>query len=174
MRVGRHVTDPLTPEQRSRLMSHVKGRDTTPEMVLRRLLHRLGYRFRLHRRDLPGSPDIVLPRYRTAVFVHGCFWHRHPGCAKATTPKANVDYWLPKFAENIERDARKERELAAAGWRVLIVWQCELATGRVDELVDRLLRTLPRKPSDVPSLATAEIGDATSPRKTQIPVDHHQ
>lgn len=119
------MSDTMTSEQRSRLMSRVRQANTKPEMLVRSLLHRLGYRFRLHRKDLPGSPDIVLPKHRTAIFVHGCFWHRHAGCRKATTPKSNLDYWLKKFEENIERDSRKERELAALGWRVVTVWQCE-------------------------------------------------
>ena len=106
-------------------MQKVKQRNTKPEIVVRRAAHALGYRFRLHRRDLPGSPDIVLPRHKVAVFVHGCFWHRHPGCRYASTPKANAEFWLNKFSHNVERDARKERELRALGWRVLVIWECE-------------------------------------------------
>ena len=132
----------LTPEQRSRLMSRVKGKDTKPEKVVRSALHSLGYRFRLYRKNLPGSPDIVLPKYRTAIFVHGCFWHRHPGCPKATTPKSNLEYWHRKFAENVERDRRKERELARLGWRVMIIWQCESSVRRLDELAERLKETI--------------------------------
>jgi len=92
-------------------MSRIRGKDTKPELVVRSLLHRMGFRFRLHRRDLPGSPDIVLPRHSTVVFVHGCFWHRHPRCKGATTPKSNADFWQDKFAANVERDKRNRRDL---------------------------------------------------------------
>ncbi|MDO8589121.1 MAG: very short patch repair endonuclease [Armatimonadota bacterium] len=134
----------LTPEQeRSRIMSLVKQAHTKPEMVVRSLLHRQGYRFRLHRRDLPGSPDIVLPKYKTIIFVHGCFWHRHPGCRKATTPKTNVDYWRTKMAENVERDERKTRDLTQLGWQVVTVWQCETEPKHIEELAIRLKQLLP-------------------------------
>lgn len=123
---------------RSDIMRAVKRAHTAPEMIVRQELHALGLRFRLHRRDLPGSPDIVLPRLRTVIFVHGCFWHRHSDCRYATTPKTRQEYWLPKFAANIERDARKEAQLQALGWRVLLVWECE--TKRREELTLRLRR----------------------------------
>ncbi len=106
-------------------MSRIGPKDTKPEMVVRRLVHALGYRFRLHRRDLPGSPDLVFPRLRKVVFVHGCFWHRHPGCKKATSPKTRVDFWQRKFSMNVDRDARKEDELRKQGWDVRTVWECE-------------------------------------------------
>lgn len=106
-------------------MAKVGPRDTKPELIVRRILHALGRRFRLHRRDLPGTPDIVLPAPRKAIFVHGCFWHRHEGCRKATTPKTRVEFWQEKFERNVERDRRKERELREAGWDVLTVWECE-------------------------------------------------
>lgn len=120
------MVDTLTPAQRSERMSRIRSRDTKPEIVLRSALHRLGFRFRLHGRRLPGKPDIVLPRYRTAIFVHGCFWHRHKGCKVATTPKSNTDFWVIKFDRNVARDARNVEELRRAGWRVLTVWECEL------------------------------------------------
>lgn len=135
-------SDTLTPEQRSRLMSRVKGKNTTPEKFVRSLLHRKGYRFRLYRKDLPGSPDIVLPKYRTAVFVHGCFWHRHPGCSKATMPKQNADYWHRKMAENVERDKHKERSLLEAGWNVVVIWQCAIDKHHPEELSAKLDRIL--------------------------------
>ena len=115
---------PISPE-RSALMAKVGPRDTKPEMVVRRMLHALGYRFRLHRRDLPGTPDIVLPASRKAIFVHGCFWHRHEGCRKASVPKTRIEFWQDKFDRNVERDHRKENELRGAGWDVLTVWECE-------------------------------------------------
>lgn len=126
---------PVTPE-RSYLMSRVGPKDTKPEMVVRRALHALGYRFRLHRKDLAGRPDIVLPRYRTAIFVHGCFWHRHPGCRKASTPKTRVEFWQDKFTANIARDERNVAALEADGWSVLTVWECE--TKAMDSLSERL------------------------------------
>jgi DNA mismatch endonuclease (patch repair protein) len=107
-------------------MAAIRGTDTSPELKVRSLLHRLGYRFRLHRRDLPGSPDIVLSKHRTVVFVHGCFWHRHPGCRYSTTPKTRADFWNRKFEQNVERDHRQERRLREMGWSVMIVWECEL------------------------------------------------
>lgn len=106
-------------------MRAVGQKHTAPEMTVRRMLHALGYRFRIHRRDLPGSPDIVLPKYKTAIFVHGCFWHRHPGCKKATTPKTRVPFWTEKFERNVLRDRQKETALREMGWQVLVVWECE-------------------------------------------------
>ncbi|WP_311968601.1 DNA mismatch endonuclease Vsr [Pseudomonas baltica] len=106
-------------------MRMVKREHTAPEIIVRRLLHRCGLRFRLHARSLPGSPDVVLPKRRTVIFVHGCYWHRHPGCRYASTPKTREDFWLPKFASNVERDGRKAAQLRDLGWRVLVVWECE-------------------------------------------------
>lgn len=117
-------------------MRAVKRAHTKPEIIVRQALHALGLRFRLHRRDLPGSPDIVLPRLGTVVFVHGCFWHRHPGCRYATTPKSRQEYWLPKFEANVERDARKEAQLRELGWRVAVIWECE--TKNLEALEARL------------------------------------
>lgn len=107
-------------------MSRIGGKNTKPEILLRRLLHRRGYRFRLHAPGLPGKPDIVLKKYNTVVFVHGCFWHRHKGCSDATTPKTRTDFWLEKFRKTVERDCRKQAELEALGWQVLTVWECQL------------------------------------------------
>lgn len=119
------MVDRLTPERRSWLMSRVGGKNTTPEIRVRKAAFGLGLRFRLHRRDLPGKPDIVFPKRRIALFVHGCYWHRHPGCPKASTPKTRVDYWAEKFHANVERDTRVTSELEASGWRVVVVWECE-------------------------------------------------
>ncbi|WP_265587965.1 very short patch repair endonuclease [Sphingomicrobium arenosum] len=127
---------PVTPA-RSRLMARVRSRNTKPELRVRQALHALGYRFRLHRRDLPGTPDIVLPRYRTAIFVHGCFWHRHEGCRKTTMPKTRASYWRDKFAANVARDRRKQDALEHAGWRCVTVWECE--TENEVSLRDRLI-----------------------------------
>ena len=117
-------------------MRRVRSADTVPERKVRSLLHRLGFRFRLHREDLPGKPDIVLPKYSTVVFVHGCFWHRHPRCPQATTPATRQEYWLPKFKRTMERDRRNERELRRRGWNVIVVWECELR--QLDKLAQRL------------------------------------
>ena len=129
-----------TPE-RSRIMRAVGRRDTRPELRVRRALHSMGYRFRLHRKDLPGTPDIVLPKYRTCIFVHGCFWHRHEGCKKATTPKSNESFWQEKFARNVLRDEENRRALEALGWNVVIVWECE--TERAETLFKTLRDRLP-------------------------------
>nr|WP_244616617.1 very short patch repair endonuclease [Youhaiella tibetensis] len=123
------MMDSLSPEHRSWNMSRIRGGDTKPELRLRSLLHRAGYRFRLHAKDLPGKPDIVLPRFRTAIFVNGCFWHRHPGCRFATTPSTRPEFWQTKFNGNVERDARNQATLEAAGWQVMVVWECELKSG---------------------------------------------
>lgn len=120
--------DTVSPAKRSSVMAQVKGRDTRPEKVVRSLLFRHGFRFRLHRADLPGTPDIVLPRYKTVVFVHGCFWHRHPGCKRASMPASNVAYWERKFQRTVLRDAANQAALERLGWRVIILWECALRT----------------------------------------------
>ena len=128
--------DHLSPAQRSWNMSRIRGRDSAPERTVRSLLHRGGFRFRLHRRSLPGTPDIVLPRYRTVIFVHGCFWHRHEGCRFAYMPKTREAFWSEKFSQNRSRDARVAAALKCQGWRVLVVWECEIRN------TDRLARRL--------------------------------
>lgn len=130
--------DILTPEQRSKLMSRVRGRDTKPEMLVRRLAHGMGYRHRLHRRDLPGSPDLVFPSRQKVIFVHGCFWHRHldPDCKLARLPKSKLDFWGPKLETNRERDERNLALLAELGWDVLIIWECQ--TKNREELQTRI------------------------------------
>lgn len=124
-------------------MRAVKRANTAPEIKVRQVLHALGLRFRLHCRDLPGSPDVVLPRFRTVIFVHGCFWHRHPDCRYATTPKTRQEYWLPKFDANVERDARKEAQVRELGWRVLVIWECETKSVKALEARLRLEFDLP-------------------------------
>lgn len=136
------MPDIVPASVRSRIMSSVKQRHTKPEIVVRSILHHLGYRFRLHVKYLPGSPDIVLPRFRTAIFVHGCFWHQHKACGKSRRPSSNREYWDTKLDENISRDERKERELLSLGWRVETVWQCE--TRDVETLSERLKNLLSR------------------------------
>ncbi|MDJ0683970.1 MAG: DNA mismatch endonuclease Vsr [Alphaproteobacteria bacterium] len=121
------MTDTLTPQQRSHAMRRVKATDTSPELAVRRALHAKGYRFRLHRKDLPGKPDLAFPSRRAVLFVHGCFWHGHDCKRGARTPKTNTDYWLAKIARNKARDARNIEALNELGWRNLTVWECELA-----------------------------------------------
>lgn len=131
---------------RSAQMARVRSKHTKPELRVRRALHAAGLRFRLHRKDLPGKPDIILPSRRIAIFVHGCFWHRHPdtACKLARMPKSRIDFWGPKLASNRERDIQKEQALTAAGWNVFTIWECELAVpGKLDDLVETCL-TLPR------------------------------
>lgn len=136
-----NMVDVLTPEQRRKNMSRIRGKDTNPEIQLRSMLHRAGYRFRLHYKKLPGSPDIVLPKYRTAIFVHGCFWHRHQGCKYATNPETRSDFWQKKFKENVERDARNRKQVIAAGWRVITVWECDLKS-EPKRIFQRICRAL--------------------------------
>ena len=119
--------DLISKEHRSWNMSRIKSANTKPEMAVRSILHKLGYRFRLHRKNLPGSPDIVLPKYNSVIFVHGCFWHRHKDCKKAYTPKTKRSFWEEKFKTNIERDIKVKKELKSDGWRVFVVWECELS-----------------------------------------------
>jgi DNA mismatch endonuclease (patch repair protein) len=133
------MTDIVSPQQRSAMMSRIRRANTKPELAVRRALHARGYRFRTHVRGLPGTPDIVFTRRRAAVFVHGCFWHRH-GCGKTYTPKSRRDFWEEKFAVNVERDKRAREALAGEGWRVFIAWQCEIETD--DSLLDRLVAFL--------------------------------
>lgn len=120
------MADTISAPHRSWNMSRISGRDTGPEIALRSMLHRAGYRFRLHDQKLPGRPDIVLAKYRTAILVHGCFWHRHEGCSNATTPSTRRDFWQAKFDSNVARDHANEERLSDLGWRVIVVWECDL------------------------------------------------
>jgi DNA mismatch endonuclease (patch repair protein) len=121
------MVDRLSREHRSWNMSRIRGKDTKPELAVRSALHRAGYRFRLHRKYLPGQPDIVLLKYRTVVFVHGCFWHRHKGCKFAYAPKSRVAFWNEKFLRNVDRDRRNANALRRLGWRVITIWECQAA-----------------------------------------------
>ena len=122
----RIVTDIVSQKTRSRMMAGITGRNTKPELTLRKALHGRGVRYRLHARDVHGQPDLVLPKYRAVIFVHGCFWHRHSGCRYATTPATRTGFWMKKFAANVQRDANVKEMLASTGWRVAIVWECAL------------------------------------------------
>lgn len=128
--------DIVSATKRSQMMSGIRGKNTKPELVVRSLAHRLGLRFRLHGKELPGRPDLVFPKHRTAVFVHGCFWHRHD-CGLAAVPKTRTEFWLAKFAANVERDRVSKAELKSQGWRVLEIWECET---REPAVVERRLR----------------------------------
>jgi len=141
-RLRRGMPDRLTVSERSAHMRRIRKRDTSPELTVRRIAHSLGYRFRLHRRDLPGTPDLVFPRLRKAILVHGCFWHQHEGCRLARQPKSRLEYWLPKLKRNQERDQIAAEELAALGWRSLVVWECE--TARTDALRGKVAHFLAR------------------------------
>lgn len=130
------MPDIFSKERRSRIMSRIAGSNTRPEIVVRKLLHGMGYRFRLHDKKLPGKPDIVLPRHRKVIFVHGCFWHGHLGCRRSKLPSSNVEFWGRKIAGNIERDKKNLETLAVLGWKVLIVWSCQM--GKVEPLKEKL------------------------------------
>jgi len=132
------VTDIVDRATRSRMMSGIGGKNTAPELIVRRYLHRAGFRFRLHRKDLPGRPDVVLPRYQIAILVHGCFWHRHSGCRYATTPTSNREFWSAKFAQNVARDRRNVRDLRRRGWTPIVMWECSLTPSRLAALARRI------------------------------------
>ncbi|MDL1981718.1 MAG: very short patch repair endonuclease [Deltaproteobacteria bacterium] len=134
------MTDVFSQEKRSWIMSRVKGRDTKPEILVRSFIFRMGFRFRLHRRDLPGTPDIALPRHGKVIFVHGCFWHGHKRCPRSKRPTTNENFWNNKLDGNIKRDKRYRRELRQMGWKVLIIWECE--TKSPEKLLQKLERFL--------------------------------
>ena len=131
--------DRLTPEKRSWNMSRIKSKDTTPERIVRSFLHRNGFRFRLHVKDLSGKPDIVLPKYKTVIEVRGCYWHRHEGCKDATMPSTNTEFWQKKFAENVARDKRTEQELKKLGWNVIVVWECEIENKIFEDMLNKIM-----------------------------------
>ena len=140
------MADTLTKEKRSWNMSRIAGKNTKPEILLRSLLHRKNFRFRLHDKRLPGKPDIVLPRYRTVIFVNGCFWHRHENCKYAYAPKSRQEYWLKKFEETVKRDREKQEMLENLGWQVIVVWECELIKPHgkiISDISSRLLGSEP-------------------------------
>ena len=132
------MPDVLTPDQRYRNMAAIHSSSTKPELKLRRALWSLGFRYRVNEKRLPGKPDIVLPKYRTVVFIHGCFWHGHKGCKYYTVPKTNTDFWTAKVARNQERDQEVWRQLEAKGWSVIIVWECELKKNVMEETIQRV------------------------------------
>lgn len=137
------MADIFTPEKRSLIMRAIKAHNTKPELAVRSILHRMGYRFRLHRHNLPGRPDIILPKHQKIVFVHGCFWHRHRNCKLSHKPKSNQSYWNPKLERNIKRDVKNRRALARLGWKTLVLWECQ--TRNPDKLLSLLHRFLDNK-----------------------------
>jgi DNA mismatch endonuclease (patch repair protein) len=155
------MADTLTPEQRSERMSRIRAKDTKPEMVVRRLVHSMGYRYRLHRKDLPGRPDLVFPSRKKAILIHGCFWHRHPdpACPLTRTPKSKLDFWGKKFAENQERDRRNLDALTRLGWRVLVLWECEL---KDKEPLSRKIRAFLEQTDDG-SVTCAQLSSSLEP-----------
>ncbi|MGD9780957.1 MAG: very short patch repair endonuclease [Kiritimatiellia bacterium] len=155
------MTDTLTIEERSRLMAKIKGKDTGPERAVRSLLHRAGYRFRKHVPDLPGKPDVVLPKYKTVVFVHGCFWHRHKNCKIATTPKSHRKFWADKFARNVANDRKHLRQLRRRGWKVVTVWACQLKRPeRVRARIEKALRPAPRFHARPPASPLPKVAES--------------
>ena len=136
--------DKISKDRRSWNMSRIRSTHSKPEIAVRSMLHRLGYRFRLHRNDLPGRPDVVLPKYRTVVFIHGCFWHRHRGCKLAYTPKTRVEFWMRKLDGNMMRDVSVQKALISLGWKVIVIWECQLkAEKKTEALLLRKLTPLP-------------------------------
>ena len=131
------MTDQLSSQKRSWNMSRIKSRDTAPELAVRKILYRMGYRYRLHSPTVPGKPDIILKRFRVAIFVHGCFWHRHPGCRFSYTPKSRVEFWAKKFEANTRRDEEVKKQLSDMGWKYLTIWECETKSS---ETIEHLLR----------------------------------
>lgn len=139
------MSDKLTPEKRSWNMSRIKGKDTKIEVEVRKYLFKKGYRFRKNDKRYPGKPDIVLPKYHVAIFVHGCFWHRHEGCKDATTPKTRTEFWLEKFDKNVKNDQIKQEKLRELGWKVIVIWECELKQS-FQKTMDKVEKELTRKP----------------------------
>ena len=135
------MADIVDKATRSRMMAGIRGRNTRPEVLVRSFLHRHGFRFRIHGKRLPGRPDVILPKYRTVIFVHGCFWHRHPGCPLAYWPKSNAEFWRVKLEGNATRDRRQQQELRKAGWKVRTVWECETDERHLRKLVGALKRS---------------------------------
>ena len=160
------MTDILSKQERSTLMSKVRSADTKPEWILRCGLHRLGFRYRLGNRHLPGRPDLVLAKYRSVIFVHGCYWHRHPGCKDASTPKTNTDFWSAKFAENVRRDRLVEMQLLAQGWRVLVVWECEL----VDHTAETVQRVALWLRQGIVPADRQQYSEAMAPRRELLKI----
>ena len=168
------MTDIMNSKRRSELMAGIRSRDTAPELAVRRIAHRMGLRFRLHRSDLPGRPDLVFPKYRLAVFVHGCFWHRHEGCRYASTPKSRTAFWTEKFAANVDRDKRKEAALRALGWQVFVIWGCQTKDKAALECkLTALIRRNGTAPKRESTPAVAKMGHQASTQGVETPMRLH-
>lgn len=139
------MTDNLTKDQRRKNMQHIRSQNSKPEKVVRTFLHKHGLRFRLHRKDLPGKPDIVLPKYNAVIFINGCFWHQHPRCKRATIPKSNRDYWIPKLEKNKKRDKKNKKLLKDLGWKIIIIWECQLKTNQQKKTLNKIRTRLVEK-----------------------------
>jgi len=155
------MADILTKEKRSWNMSRIRSKDTIPEKIVRSTLHQMGYRFRLHVKDLPGKPDIVLTKYKTVIFVHGCFWHRHPRCKYAYTPKSRIEFWNKKFKDNIKRFTTVEKELKELNWKIVVIWECEVK-GPINKLKDKIKTLLSDSLSSYTLIAAEEKKDYTT------------
>lgn len=149
------MADIVDKTTRSWMMASIRSKDTKPELVLRSALHAAGFRFRLHSQHLPGHPDIVLPKYRTAIMVHGCFWHRHPGCRFATMPTSNREFWDRKFIANVARDAKNAKDIIEAGWNLVVVWECELKQPIRQETIEKVMHRIragaTKLPGEIPA-----------------------
>ena len=156
------IVDRITTHQRSENMRRIKGRNSAPELAVRRVAHNLGYRFRLHQAGLPGRPDIVFSARRKVIFVHGCFWHRHDNCKYAYTPKSRTEFWLSKFKANVARDAKALAELVDSGWGVLVIWECE--TGDANVLASRLISFL----GEVCAAKSCQAGKSTRSKRRSL------
>ncbi|WPU92494.1 DNA mismatch endonuclease Vsr [Mucilaginibacter sabulilitoris] len=139
------MTDTHSKEARSYNMSRIRSKDTKPEMLVRKYLFGKGFRFRLHDKKLPGKPDIVLPKYKVAILIHGCFWHSHINCKYAVIPKSNIEYWSGKISKNLIRDIDTEKKLQSLGWRIIVIWECDLKTTKIDQTLIGLLKLLDDK-----------------------------
>ncbi len=138
------MVDRVDKNKRSEIMALVKSKDTKPELQLRRALHSKGFRFRIHQKKLPGCPDLVFAKYKTVIFVHGCFWHRHAGCRAASMPSSNISFWEGKFQRTLERDAQNIKNLKQLGWRVIVVWECDLRPKKLNETIEKLIKRILR------------------------------
>ena len=136
------MADHLTPEKRSWNMAHIHSKDTSPEVMVRKYLFSQGFRYRKNVSSLPGKPDIVLPKYHSIIFVHGCFWHGHPGCKRANIPKSREEYWIPKLSRNIDNDKKHCSELISMGWKVIVIWECELKKKTFHDTMNRVIHQL--------------------------------
>lgn len=136
------MTDVFSKQKRSIIMSKISGKDTKPEIIIRKALFAKGLRYRINYKNLPGKPDVVLPRYKTIIFIHGCFWHSHPGCKDAHLPKSNIEFWEKKISSNVERDKRNVKDLIDLGWNVIIVWECEIKKKNMENLLNRIVDSL--------------------------------